>query len=146
MFDMRQSLAHETKLREKGAGQVPSFSISQLAAEFELTTRTIRFYEEKGLLSPKRCGNRRIYFEKDRARMALILHFRNHGCALNDIAQIIELSKQQDSGVACLEFIDHMFKSQLGLLERMSNEVETQLNLLGQYTKTVNAQSGLRRL
>ncbi|MDF1686900.1 MAG: MerR family transcriptional regulator [Parvibaculaceae bacterium] len=146
MFDMRQSLAHEANTMREEGEKAPSFTITQMASQFDLTPRTIRFYEEKGLLAPKRVGNRRIYFEKDRARMALILHFRNHGCALNDIAKIVELSKQPDNGVACLEFIDSMFKSQLGLLERMSGEVENQLTLLSEYTQTINAQSGLRRL
>lgn len=144
MFDMRNDLGNGVQMRRREGRQAPTFSITQLASEFGLTTRTVRFFEEKGLLSPKRLGNRRIYYEKDRARMALILHFREHGCALNDIATIIELSKCQDGGVSCLEFIDSIFKSQLGLLERMSDEAQTQLNLLDQYTETVTAQSGLR--
>ena len=144
MFETKNNFAREIQMGREGVNQAPSFSIAQLASEFDLTTRTMRFYEEKGLLSPKRIGNRRIYNEKDRARLALILHFREHGCALNDIAKIIELSKRQDSGVSCLEFIDSMFKYQLGLLERMSDEAEQQIDLLAQYTDTVTAQSGLR--
>ena len=66
------------------------FTISQLAAELGISTRSIRFYEEKGLISPQRTrGNQRIYAKRDRARLKLILRGKRFGYSLNDIAEMI---------------------------------------------------------
>ena len=69
------------------------FSISELATEFTITTRSIRFYEEKGLLRPERTsGNQRRYAPKDRTRLKLILRGRRFGYALDEIAKMIGLA------------------------------------------------------
>ncbi len=70
-----------------------SYTISQLAEAFEVSTRTIRFYEEKGLLSPSRsAGNQRIYSKRDRARLKLILRGKRFGYPLDDIAAMIGMA------------------------------------------------------
>jgi len=66
-----------------------SYSIGELASEFDVTTRTIRFYEEKGLLSPRREGTRRIYGPADRTRLRLILRGKRLGLSLDESAEII---------------------------------------------------------
>jgi len=66
-----------------------SFSISDLASEFDVTTRTIRFYEEKGLLNPKREGLRRVYSPADRTKLRLILRGKRLGLRLDESAEII---------------------------------------------------------
>ncbi len=68
-----------------------SFSISELANEFDITTRTIRFYEEKGLLSPTRKGQQRVYSNRDRVRLKLILRGKRLGMTLEQAAEIISL-------------------------------------------------------
>lgn len=71
----------------------PSWSISQLAAELDISTRTIRFYEEKGLISPRRtAGNQRIYGKRDRARLKLILRGKRFGYSLEEIAEMIGMA------------------------------------------------------
>jgi DNA-binding transcriptional MerR regulator len=66
------------------------YTISELAAELELTTRAIRFYEEKGLISPGRSsGNHRLYSRRDRARLKLVLRGRRFGYTLEEIAEMI---------------------------------------------------------
>lgn len=65
------------------------YSISELAAEFSVTTRTIRFYEEKGLLQPRRRGQQRIYSPADRTRLRLILRGKRLGLSLDESAEII---------------------------------------------------------
>ena len=66
------------------------FTISQLAAELGISTRSIRFYEEKGLIAPQRTsGNQRIYGKRDRARLKLILRGKRFGYSLNEIAEMI---------------------------------------------------------
>ena len=68
-----------------------TFTIGQLAAEFDITTRTIRFYEARGLIAPLRAGTARIYSRRDRARLALILRGKNLGFSLEDIAEYLAL-------------------------------------------------------
>ena len=68
-----------------------TFSISELAAEFAITTRAIRFYEDKGLLSPERNGNKRIYTRTDRTRLKLVLRGKRLGWPLDEVRQLIEL-------------------------------------------------------
>ncbi len=68
-----------------------TFSISDLAKEFSITTRTIRFYEAEGLLQPQRQGQTRIYAEKDRVHLMLILRGKRLGFSLAESKQIIAL-------------------------------------------------------
>ena len=66
-------------------------SISALAKEFALTTRAIRFYEDSGLLSPQRKGNARIYGERERVRLKLILRGKRLGLSLAEIGELLDL-------------------------------------------------------
>lgn len=76
-------------MRPDHPGSEP-FTISDLAAEFDVSARTIRFYEEKGLLAPRRTrGNQRIYSRRDRARLRLILRGKRFGYRLDEIAEMI---------------------------------------------------------
>jgi len=68
-----------------------SYSITDLAEEFEVTSRTIRFYEDKGLVEPQRQGLTRIYSRSDRARLKLILRGRRLGFSLQEIKKMIDL-------------------------------------------------------
>ena len=68
-----------------------SFTITDLADEFALTTRAIRFYEDQGLLSPERRGTRRIYSQRERVRLKLVLRGKRLGMSLADIAGILDL-------------------------------------------------------
>lgn len=70
-----------------------TYTISQLARELGLSTRSIRYYEEKGLVSPQRTpGNQRIYTKRDRARLKLILRGKHFGYRLDEIAAMIGLT------------------------------------------------------
>ncbi len=76
------------------AGRPPageSFTISELAREFALTTRAIRFYEDEGLLAPLRRGRARIYSERERVRIKLILRGKRLGLALSEIRELLDL-------------------------------------------------------
>ena len=66
-----------------------TYSISDLASEFDITTRTIRFYEEKGFLKPGRKGTRRIYSPSDRTKLRLILRGKRLGLSLDESAEIV---------------------------------------------------------
>ena len=66
-------------------------SIGDLAREFDVTPRTIRFYEDEGLLSPRREGSRRIYSKRDQVRLKLILRGKRLGFSLADVREMLEL-------------------------------------------------------
>ena len=67
------------------------FSISELAREFDVTPRAIRFYEDQGLLSPRRDGQRRIYTPRDRTRLKLTLRGKRLGLTLSEIRELIDM-------------------------------------------------------
>lgn len=70
-----------------------TYTISQLASELEISTSTIRFYEEKGLLSPARTqGNQRFYTHRERGRLKLILRGKRFGATLDEIAEMVGLA------------------------------------------------------
>ncbi|TXS96662.1 MerR family DNA-binding transcriptional regulator [Parahaliea maris] len=71
--------------------QDKTYSISDLAAEFGVTTRTIRFYEEKGLVHPQREGQKRLYTPADRVRIKLILRGKRIGMSLQESVEVIDL-------------------------------------------------------
>lgn len=80
------------------------YTISELAAEFDISPSTIRFYEEKGLLVPERSqGNQRVYSQKHRGRLKLILRGKRFGATLDEIAEMIGMA---DSDVSEIEQID----------------------------------------
>lgn len=68
-----------------------TWSISELTAEFNVTARALRFYEDEGLLAPERQGLTRIYRKRDRARLVWILRARNVGFSLAEIRELIDL-------------------------------------------------------
>jgi len=81
------------EMTEAGQKDTGSFTISELADELDISTRAIRFYEEKGLILPKRTqGNHRVYDKKDRTRLKLILRGKRLGYSLEEIAEMIGLA------------------------------------------------------
>jgi DNA-binding transcriptional MerR regulator len=90
--------APDTHSRER------SYSISELAREFDISPRTIRFYEEKKLIAPQRTkGNQRIYRKRDRARLKLILRGKRFGYTLDEIAEMIGMTDVDMSEVTQIE-------------------------------------------
>lgn len=73
---------------------MPSFSISELAREFDVTARTIRFYEDQGLLAPKRTGTggrQRVYSQRDRTRLKLTLRGKRLGLSLAEVKALVDM-------------------------------------------------------
>ncbi|WP_096202553.1 MerR family transcriptional regulator [Bacillus sp. FJAT-45350] len=80
------------------------YTISDLASEFDVSTRTIRYYEERGLIFPDRKDSgQRLYSRKDRARLRLILRGKRFGFSLAEIEEMIELFDEDRTGVKQLE-------------------------------------------
>lgn len=101
-----------------------SYSISELASEFDISPRAIRFYEEKGLISPSRTeGNQRIYDKRDRARLKLILRGKRFGYSLEEISEMIGMSDTE------VDEIEQIEKTLL-YSERRISEVEADIREL----------------
>src|SRR3982750_3710987 len=73
------------------APPAPTFTIGELAREFDLTTRAIRFYEDCGLLSPQRSGRNRVYTARDRTRLKLTLRGKRLGLTLSEVKQLVDM-------------------------------------------------------
>lgn len=69
----------------------PTYSIGELAREFDLTTRAIRFYEDCGLIAPRRIGRRRIYTTRDRTRLKLTLRGKRLGLTLAEVKELVDM-------------------------------------------------------
>ena len=82
-----------------------TWSIGELADQFQTTLRTIRHYEELGLISPSRNGRQRVYTERDRVRLELILRGKRLGFTLDEIAHIINLYDDPPGEAGQLEFL-----------------------------------------
>ena len=99
-----------------------SYTISELAAEFNVTTRTIRFYEEKGLLNPAREGNRRIYGPADRTRLRLILRGKRLGFSLDESAEIVLMYGSAGNNRRQLEkLVSGIREKQIGLKQQQED-------------------------
>ncbi len=102
------------------------YTITELAREFEVTTRTIRYYEDKGLLSPTRCGQRRIYAPRDHVRLRLIMRGKRLGFSLEDIREMIDLYDVDATEVSQLnKFLEMIRMRQQALRRHQSDIAET---------------------
>lgn len=121
---------------EKHAIPTTELTISDLAREFDLTTRAIRFYEDMGLLQPRRQGaggRTRIYSPRDRARLKLTLRAKRLGLSLNEAKEIIDLyDSPRDTGVQLERFLQvladhrHQLEARMADLQMTLDEVRVQ--------------------
>ena len=102
-----------------------TWSIADLAQEFDVTTRTIRFYEDKGLISPERKGQRRIYHLRDRVRLRLVMRGKRLGLSLDEILQIIDLYDADPTEAAQLKHFIGKLRVRRELLERQRDDIDT---------------------
>jgi DNA-binding transcriptional MerR regulator len=100
------------------------FAIADLAREFGISTRAIRFYESKGLLNPDRVGGTRVFRRRDRARLILILRGKRLGFSLRDISDYLSLYDAQ-SQTAQVKLLIDMVDERLNLLEGQMTDLQT---------------------
>lgn len=103
------------------------FTIRDLAEEFGCTHRTIRFYEDQGLLKPRRAGQARIFSARDRARLSLILRGRRLGFSLSDIAEMLDLYDADPGHVRQLTVALQKGRARIEQLERQRADIEAAL-------------------
>jgi DNA-binding transcriptional MerR regulator len=107
-----------------------TFTIRQLTKEFSVTARTLRFYEDEGLIAPERRGQTRIYSVRDRARIILILRGRRVGFSLAELGEILNLYEIKDGGVTQLVHARRKFEERIAILERQKIDIEDSLSEL----------------
>lgn len=103
------------------------FSISELAQEFNITTRSIRFYEEKGLLKPDRQGSSRKFNAADRVRLKLILRGKLLGFSLEESRDIIGMYEPESANTRQLETLLEKIKEKRELLRQRKKEIDHML-------------------
>lgn len=96
-----------------------TYRISELADEFDISLRTLRFYEDKGLIRPRRVGKNRIYSYRDRARVHLIVRGKRLGFSLDDIGNLLDLYEPGGDNLKQLVATAQMGQLQL---ERLHDE------------------------
>lgn len=98
-----------------------TFSISDLAKEFDITTRSIRFYEDQGLLAPTRKGQTRIYNQRDKVRLKLILRGKRLGFSLAETGRIFELYDLDNTSASQLKLM-------MDIIEQKKSDLHQQLD------------------
>jgi DNA-binding transcriptional MerR regulator len=109
------------------AENAKSFTIGDLAREFGVTLRTLRFYEDRGLLSPRRDGTARIYDARDRDRLSVILKGKQLGFTLTEIRAMLAEERLSDGPVANLNLSLDQIEDQITHLEQQKGEIEQAL-------------------
>lgn len=107
-----------------------SYSIRQLCLEFKCTPRALRFYEDKGLLSPAREGLNRVYNYKDRARLVLILQGKRVGLSLAEIGEILDLYEVDDGGAQQAAKSLRKFQERIVALQHQKVDIDEQIEQL----------------
>ena len=99
------------------------FTIHDLVDEFDVTARTLRFYEEKGLLAPARRGQERLYSRRDRARLKLVLMGKSVGFSLEEVRDMLDLYDLGDGQATQLSVALSRFDQKIGELESRRRDI-----------------------
>src|SRR5215469_5529162 len=104
------------------------YSIAELAREFAITARTMRFYEDEGLIKPRRQGLTRLYSAHDRTRLGWILRGKRLGFSLAEIKQLLDLYQVDRTGVQQLRELLRRSRLHIGDLERKRRDLDAHIN------------------
>ncbi|MGQ0546432.1 MAG: MerR family transcriptional regulator [Betaproteobacteria bacterium] len=129
--------------KERARAVNAEFSIGELAQEFDVTPRAIRFYEDQGLLAPRRDGQRRIYTARDRTRLKLTLRGKRLGLTLSEVRELIDMYEPgRDERPQLARFLSVLESHKASLVQQRA-DLEAQLAELEAFEKRVRKQ--LRR-
>ena len=106
------------------------FSITELAKVLGITPRTIRFYEDRGLVSPRRVGTTRVYSNRDRARMTLVLRGKRLGFSLRDIKEYLDLYDIEPTHAEQIHLLQDKVRARIEQLEDQKHALEETLSEL----------------
>ena len=109
------------------------FTITELAAEFDITPRAIRFYEDTGLLEPARAGRNRVYSQRDRTRLKLTLRGKRLGLSLQEILQLVRMYDSEADTAPQLEAFMAVLRAHRAQLEQQQDDIRVMLGEIGQH-------------
>jgi len=124
----RLILNHDPDPHQDGGSHI--YRIGDLAREFGVTLRTLRFYEDRDLITPKRMGSTRLYSEDDRSRLKLILLAKRVGFSLIDIQEIMEIYDMGSTSDRHLRVVLDKFKAQMLVLGNQKQELDDSISEL----------------
>ncbi len=123
---------------------MPTWSITDIAEEFGVTLRTIRFYEDRGLLTPERRGTTRVFHPRDRVRLALVLRGKRLGFSLGEIATIVDMYDAEPGEAGQLRYLLEQIDVRRTELEQRRKDIEETLAELDEVERRCH--EDLRRL
>ncbi|MCF3098228.1 MerR family DNA-binding transcriptional regulator [Aeromonas australiensis] len=106
------------------AGNETTYSISELAHEFDITPRTIRYYEDEGLITPTREGQTRIYSHKDKIRLKLTLRGKRLGFSLAEIRELFDMYDTDKSSKTQLHSMIQLIEAKRGVLRQQLEDIQ----------------------
>ena len=121
------------------------FTIHDLTREFAITARTLRFYEEKGLLCPRREGEARLYNRRDRARLTYVLMGKSVGFSLEDVREMLDLYDLGDGQQTQLRVALARFEDRIERLTRQRADIDRALSELSRAKHAVEAMLAARK-
>ena len=124
-------------MRASGNAAPAAFTIRELARECGVTARTLRFYEEKGLLNPRRNGQERLYSRRDRARLKYVLMGRNVGFSLDEVREMLDLYDLGDGQETQLRVASAKFRDRIARLEHQRTEIDSVMEELRRASEQV---------
>lgn len=116
-----------------------TWSIAELADEYGVTLRTIRFYEEQGLLTPARHGTRRIFRDGDKVRLGLVLRGKRLGFPLDEIKRIIGMYDAEPGEVGQLRYLLDQIEERRAELEQRRRDIDATLSDLAELERRCRA-------
>ncbi len=112
-----------------------TYTITELAREFGLTTRAIRFYEDHGLIAPTRAGRNRVYRHRDKVRLKLTLRGKRLGLSLSEIRELIDLYDAAKDERAQVERLQEVLQKRRSILEQQREDIEVVLGEMAAFEK-----------
>jgi DNA-binding transcriptional MerR regulator len=117
---------------DRMALEAQTWTIAELAAEYDVTLRAIRFYEDRGLLNPERRGTVRVYHPRDRVRLGLILRGKRLGFSLDEIATIVDMYDAEPGEEGQLVYLLDQIGTRRAELEQRRRDIDETLSELAE--------------
>lgn len=126
--------------RRKNPSSGNEFTMTRMTREFGVTARTLRHYEEKGLVTPRRAGSSRFFGPRDRARLKLVLQGKRVGFSLDEIREMLDLYDLKDGQETQMKVALEKFRERISRLESQKREID---RAIADLTRTCDVISGL---
>ncbi len=120
-------------MNERSRGDTLRFTITELAQEFDVTPRAIRFYEDMGLIAPSRAGRNRVYSQRDRTRLKLTLRGKRLGLSLQEIKQLVDMYDSPSDNSQQLDAFLVVLAEHRAQLERQREDLELTLSEIAKH-------------